>query len=100
LVVSEVLTNGCLYGGGRVRVRARISRQSITVKVSTPAPWRDRQAQLSDVEDENGRGLEIARALAESVHIAPDAESTGVSVTVVCLAAPARGTAGASAGEI
>ncbi|MBR7827811.1 ATP-binding protein [Actinospica sp. MGRD01-02] len=88
LVASEVLTNGCRYGGGRVRVRARISSQRMTLKVSTPAPWRDPEAQ-PDVDAESGRGLEIVRALAESVSIAADPDGLGVSVTVVCLAAPA-----------
>jgi anti-sigma regulatory factor (Ser/Thr protein kinase) len=90
LVASEILTNGCRYGGGRVRVRARISSQSMTLKVSTPAPWRDQEAEPDPVEDESGRGLEIVQALAESVLIAPDVEGPGISVTVVCLAAPAQ----------
>jgi anti-sigma regulatory factor (Ser/Thr protein kinase) len=90
LVASEVLTNGCLYGGGRVRVRARISGERMTLKVSTPAPWRDPQAQPDPAEGENGRGLEIVTALAESVIIASDIGGPGVSVTVVCLAAPAQ----------
>jgi len=87
LVASEVFTNGCRYGGGRVRVRARISSQRMTLKVSTPAPWRDPQAQ-PDAEGESGRGLEIVLALAESVLIAQDANGPGISVTVVCLATP------------
>lgn len=87
LVASEVLTNGCRYGGGRVRVRARISDERMILKVSTPAPWRDPQAQHDPVGDESGRGLEIVMALAASVIIAPDTDGPGISVTVVCLAA-------------
>jgi anti-sigma regulatory factor (Ser/Thr protein kinase) len=87
LVASEVLTNGSRYGGGRVRVRARISSQRITLKVSTPAPWRDPEAQ-PDPEGESGRGLEIVLALAESVLITPDTDGPGICVTVVCLAEP------------
>lgn len=88
LVASEVLTNGCRYGGGRVRVRARISSQSMTLKVSTPAPWRDQEAEPDPVEKESGRGLEIVQALAESVLITADTDGPGVCVTVVCLAEP------------
>jgi anti-sigma regulatory factor (Ser/Thr protein kinase) len=97
LVASEVLTNGCRYGGGRVRVRARISSQRMTLKVSTPAPWRDPQAQ-PDAEGESGRGLEIVLALAESVVIASDADGPGISVTVVCLAEPVLAAAAGRAG--
>lgn len=88
LVASEVLTNGCLHGGGRVRVRARISSQRMTLRVSTPAPWRVPQEQ-PDAEAESGRGLEIASALADSVLVTPDTDGPGISVTVVCLAEPA-----------
>lgn len=98
LVASEVLTNGCRYGGGRVRVRARISSQSMTLKVSTPAPWRDPEAQQDPVDDESGRGLEIVQALAEYLHIAPDAKGAGISVTVLCLAEPTQADASRWAG--
>ena len=97
LVASEVLTNGCRYGGGRVRVRARISSQRMTLRVSTPAPWRDPQAQ-PDAEGESGRGLEIVLALAESVVIASDTGGLGISVTVVCLAIPVSSAATGRAG--
>jgi hypothetical protein len=35
-VAAELLNNGCLHGAGRVRVQARINRQSMTLRVSTP----------------------------------------------------------------
>ena len=95
LVASEVMTNGCRYGGGRARVRARIS---MTLKVSTPAPWRDHEAPPDAAEDESGRGLEVVQALAVSVRIASDAEGPGVSVTVVCLAEPEQ--AAAAGGQV
>lgn len=92
LVAAEVLANGCRHGGGRVRVRARISSRSITLNVSTPAPWRapaPTPAAPGAIE-EGGHGLEIVAALAESVRIGPGVDGSGVSVTVVCLATPAR----------
>ena len=97
LVASEVLTNGCRYGGGLVRVRARISSQQMTLKVSTPAPWRDPHVQ-PEAEDESGRGLEIVLALAESVIIARDTDGPGISVTVVCLAEPVLSAAAGRVG--
>ena len=97
LVAGEVLANGCRYGGGRVRVRARISSRSITLTVSTPAPWRVQEVEPSGVVKESGWGLEIVEALAESVCIGTDPDGRGVSVTVVCLAGPAR-TAAAEPG--
>lgn len=97
LVASEVLTNGCRYGGGRIRVRARVGSQRMTLRVSTPAPWRDPQAP-PDAEGESGRGLEIVLALAESVVIASDTDGPGISVTVVCLAEPVLAVAAGRAG--
>jgi anti-sigma regulatory factor (Ser/Thr protein kinase) len=98
LVACEIFTNGARYGGGRVRVRARVSSRSITLKVSTPAPWRDPEAQRCALDEERGRGLEIVEALAASVCIWPDIDGCGVTVTVVCLAAPARAAAADPAG--
>lgn len=87
LVASEVLTNGCLHGGGRVRVHASINRQAMRLRVSTPARWNVGDGQSSSTcDDESGRGLEIVRALAQTFLVARGQNGAGTSVTVVCLA--------------
>ena len=89
-VVAELFNNGCLHGGGRIRARARISRYSMTLRVTTPAPWKETADGREPGERETGRGLEIARFFAESLRIAPDPHGLGTCVTVVCRSAHAH----------
>lgn len=87
LAASELFANGCVHGVGRVKVRVRISKSSMVLKVSTLGAWRSEgMSPPASAEAENGRGLEIVRALTESFLIAPDPGSCGNCVTVVCRA--------------
>jgi anti-sigma regulatory factor (Ser/Thr protein kinase) len=87
LAASELFANGCVHGVGRVQVRVRISTSSMTLRVSTQGAWRSEAVSApASAEAENGRGLEIVRALAESLVIAPDPSGYGNCVTIVCRA--------------
>lgn len=87
LAASELFANGCVHGTGRVQVCVRISKSAMTLRVSTPGSWQSagvRAPVCADAED--GRGLEIVGALADSVLIAADPRGRGHCVTVVCRA--------------
>ena len=102
LVASEILTNGCRYGSSYIWVRARISSQSMTLKASTPASWNAQEALPveADAQAEGGRGLEIVRALAESVRITPDVDGSGASVIVLCRAEPPQAVVAQQGGVV
>lgn len=85
LAASELFANGCVHGTGRVQVCVRVSKSSMTLRVSTPGAWRTEGMRAPACADaESGRGLEIVQALAESFLIAPDPRGCGNCVTVVC----------------
>lgn len=81
LAYSEVATNAVVHGTGPVSVAAQIGPTGARCEIadrSTRLP----QARHPAMDDVGGRGLELVRALADGVRVAPDEDGKTVSFVV------------------
>ncbi|MDI3408910.1 ATP-binding protein [Streptomyces cavernicola] len=82
LVVSELVTNAVLHGGGHpVGFSVKYSAQDLRIEVTdgNPVPAQVRSAELTE---ENGRGLFLVAALADSFGVSPDGTMTWCAFSI------------------
>lgn len=86
LVASELVTNAIAYAGGGGRIKLWLNGTALYCQVTDEGPGIDTPAKLGirrpPPEALSGRGLWVARSLAESIDIETGPSGTAVTVMV------------------
>jgi anti-sigma regulatory factor (Ser/Thr protein kinase) len=94
LLVSELLTNAFQHGAGRqVGFRLVIGVDAVVIEVDDGSPYRP-EVRAAGPEDENGRGMFLVDALADSWGVSPDGTRTWCALSTTPPVGVGRSAAG------